>query len=268
MGTLGLSAEQKAFYAENGYVIAKGVFSKDEARQLCDEAHALAERLQKIRSIDATWSSVKNADESTKTIIYHCHDVQFQSAAFARMLVDPRFTRIAQDVIGPNVQLHHTKMFIKPPEKGSPFPMHQDYPYFPHEKHTMTAAIVHFDDAPIEKGCVRVVPGSHKLGPLTPFNKTDLSLSPVEYPVEKATPCAAQSGDVLFFNYLTIHGSGVNTSNEARTTVLIQMRDPLDQPSVKTHESRGQGMMLAGIDPSCGTTKAKSETKSTVAMGM
>src|SRR5258706_2051380 len=25
---------------------------------------------------------------------------------------------------------------------------------------------IHFDDAPLEKGCVRVVPGSHKLGPL------------------------------------------------------------------------------------------------------
>jgi hypothetical protein len=54
---------------------------------------------------------------------------------------------------------------------------------------------------------------------------------------------------VLFFSYLTIHGSGVNVSNEARTTVLVQMRDPLDPPTLKTHLSRGQGMMLRGIDP-------------------
>ena len=54
---------------------------------------------------------------------------------------------------------------------------------------------------------------------------------------------------MLFFNYLTVHGSGVNVSPEARTTLLVQMRDREDMPTVKTHESRGQGMMLRGYDP-------------------
>jgi ectoine hydroxylase-related dioxygenase (phytanoyl-CoA dioxygenase family) len=107
--------------------------------------------------------------------------------------------------------------------------------------------VVHFDDAPLEKGCLRVVPGSHKLGPLE--HQGSHHLPPEQYAVEDATPCPAKAGDVLFFNYLTIHGSGVNTSDEARTTLLIQMRDPLDKPTVKTHESRGQGMMLRGVDP-------------------
>ncbi len=64
-------------------------------------------------------------------------------------------------------------MFIKPPGKGSPFPLHQDYPYFPHQLTTMGAAIFHFDNAPLEKGCVRVVPGSHKKGPLPHLPKVD-----------------------------------------------------------------------------------------------
>jgi hypothetical protein len=46
-----------------------------------------------------------------------------------------------------------------------------------------------------------------------------------------------------------IHGSSMNLSQEARTTLLVQMRDPEDPPTVKTHESRGQGMMLRGYDP-------------------
>ena len=69
-------------------------------------------------------------------------------------------------------------------------------------------------------------------------------------------PCPANAGDVVFFNYLTIHGSGINASSEARTTLLVQMRDPTDPPLKRTHESRGQGMMLAGVDSSCCTTKA------------
>ena len=159
-------------------------------------------------------------------------------------------TGVAADIIGSsNVQLHHTKMFIKPPEKGSPFPMHQDYPFFPHDNHSMIAAIFHFDDAPLEKGCVCVVPGSHKLGPLKHEEAGSFHLPFDQYPLESAVPCPARAGDVLFFSYLTIHGSGVNTSNEARTTLLVQMRDPTDPPTKQVHLSRGQGMMLRGIDP-------------------
>jgi ectoine hydroxylase-related dioxygenase (phytanoyl-CoA dioxygenase family) len=113
----------------------------------------------------------------------------------------------------------------------------------------MIAAILHMDDAPLEKGCVRVVPRSHKQGPLPHNGEGGWHLPLEEYPLESAVPCPAEAGDVLFFSYLTIHGSGVNTSNEARTTVLIQMRDPADPPANEEHRSRGQGMILRGIDP-------------------
>jgi phytanoyl-CoA hydroxylase len=248
-----LTNEQKKFYEENGYVVVQGLLTPEEAANYRQEAHDLAERLSAVRSINATWGSANEVAPGKETKLLHCHDVQFQSAAFARLLVDERLTSAAADIIGPNVQLHHNKMFIKPPEKGSPFPMHQDAPFFPHEQHSMIAAIVHFDDAPVEKGCVRVVPGSHKLGML-PHNSTgSWHLSTEEYPVAEALPITAKAGDVLFFSYLTIHGSGINESSEARTTVLIQMRDPSDPPSLHTHESPGQGMILHGIDPTCGT---------------
>ncbi len=54
-------------------------------------------------------------------------------------------------------------------------------------------------------------------------------------------------------SYLTIHGSGVNVSDEPRTTLLVQMRDPLEPPTESVHLSRGQGMMLRGVDPSAGS---------------
>jgi ectoine hydroxylase-related dioxygenase (phytanoyl-CoA dioxygenase family) len=246
-----LTPEQIEFYRENGYILVKGLLTQAEAVNLRRETHDLAERLSRHGSIDATWGSAREAvAEAAKTQIFHCHDVQFQSAAFSRLIVDPRLTDVAAQIIGSeNVQLHHTKMFIKPPEKGSPFPMHQDAPYFPHDKHSMIAAIIHFDDAPLEKGCVRVVPGSHKLGILEHSGEGGHHLPFEKYPIEEATPCPAEAGDALFFSYLTIHGSGLNTSNEARTTLLVQMRDPEDPPSAQVHLSRGQGMMLRGIDP-------------------
>lgn len=246
-----IDSDQLGFYRENGYLLVEGMLTKGEAADLRRESHALAERLSAHESIDATWGSARGAvAAAVDTKILHCHNVQFYSAAFTRLICDPRLTDVASEIIGsPNVQLHHTKMFIKPPEKGSPFPMHQDQPYFPHDHDSMIAAIVFFDDAPEEKGCVRVVPGSHKLGPLEHSSDGGWHLPFSEYPIESAVPCPAKAGDALFFSYLTIHGSGINVSNEARTTVLVQMRDPEDPPTIKTHESRGQGMMLRGIDP-------------------
>jgi len=249
-----LTPEQIAFYQDNGYLLVKGLLTREEAAELRAECHRLAEQLSAFQSMDATWGSAREAvAEAAETKVLHCHNVQFFSAAFSRLIVDPRLTAVAADIIGaPNVQLHHTKMFIKPPEKGSPFPMHQDQPYFPHDKDSMIAVILHFDNAPIEKGCVRVVPGSHKLGPLEHSREGGWHLPFSEYPISSAVPCEAEAGDALFFSYLTIHGSGINSSNEARTTLLVQMRDPTDQPTIQTHESRGQGMMLRGIDPDAG----------------
>ena len=249
-----LSDTQVEQYKEDGFLHVRGLISADEAAMYRKECHDLAERLSKQTNLDATWGSGRQAVEGAEnTVIYHCHNVQFFSAAFTKLLVNDRLTEGASQVIGsPNVQLHHTKMFIKPPEKGSPFPMHQDAPYFPHDRHTMMAVIIHFDDAPIEKGCLRVVPGSAKLGMLEHNPEGGWHLPFSEYPVESAIPVEAKAGDAIFFNYLCIHGSGINVSQEARTTVLIQMRDPEDPPTVKTHESRGQGMMLRGIDPSAG----------------
>jgi ectoine hydroxylase-related dioxygenase (phytanoyl-CoA dioxygenase family) len=240
-----------AFYHDNGYLLVKGVLTREEAAAFRQECHDLAARLSARESIEATWGSAREGVAGAKdTVLLHCHNVQFQSAAFTRLMTDERIMGLAAQIIGsPNVQLHHNKMFIKPPEKGSPFPMHQDHPYFPHDRHSMIAAILHFDNAPVEKGCVRVVPGSHKLGPVEHVAQGGWHLPFEQYPLESAVPCPAEAGDVLFFSYLTIHGSGINTSDEARTTLLIQMRDPADPPTIKTHESRGQGMMLRGIDP-------------------
>lgn len=243
-------------YHENGYLLVKGLLSKSEAAGYRKECHELVERLAAHKGeVDATWGSARGLDADVPhTAIQHCHDVQFFSSAFSRLLVDDRVTGVAAQVIGsPNVQLHHTKMFIKPPEKGSPFPMHQDYPFFPHAKHSMIAAIFHFDDAPEEKGCVRAVPGSHRLGPLEHESEGGHHLPIDQYPLESAVACPAEAGDVLFFSYLTVHGSGVNVSDEPRTTLLLQLRDPEDRPTVDTHLSRGQGMMLRGVDPRAGT---------------
>lgn len=244
------------FYREQGYVLARGVFSRDEVatfQQEIDELFARAEEAG--RATEATWGGAwrEAAGVGTATAVAtrvdSIHNVQNHSAVFTRMIVDPRLVDRAAELIGPNVQLHHTKLHNKPPAVGSPFPMHQDYPYFPHSRDSVIAAMVHMDDARVENGCMCVVPGSHKLGPIEHRNDGNFYLPLDEWPLERAVTVEADAGDVLFLTYQTVHGSYVNRSEGPRRIVLVQMRDPLDQPLTEQHRSPGQGTMLRGINP-------------------
>lgn len=239
------------FYQDNGYLLKSGLFAAAQLDELEDAFDRIVARRVALRiGTDATWSGEKwrEAYGVTGNQIIHCHDVQAYSASWSKALLHDGMTEALSQCMGsPNVQLHHTKLFQKPPEKGSPFPMHQDHDYFPHERHTMTAAVIYLTDSTEEMGCVAVYPGSHKLGRLETWEGHHLD--PAVYPLEKATLCEAKRGDVLIFSYLTIHGSGVNRSSKARKSVLIQVRDPDDRPITEAHRSHAQGMMLRGIDP-------------------
>ena len=245
-----LAAVRKA-YQTDGYVLVKGLIHPEEARYMRQELHDLFSRMP-AAGFRAWPSAGSVAGAEGKQELQGLHDPQFYCSVFSRMIVDHRFTDAAAAVLAAeNVQLHHTKAFIKPPEKGAPFPLHQDHPFFPHSGHRVAAAIFHLDDAPVEKGCVTVMKGSHRLGPLEHIEEGNWHLPPDEWPVTRAEPVEAKAGDVLIFSYLTIHGSGVNTSDEARTTWLVQFRDPADLPIGDEHTfSRGQGMMLRGRIPS------------------
>jgi hypothetical protein len=126
-----LTHEQIAFYQENGYVLVPVLLSPDEAAAFRQETHALMERLSALRNVDATWGSAKDIAGGAATQLLHCHDVQFQSAVFARLIVDPRLTGVAADLIGPNVQLHHTKAFHQAARKRQPVPDAPGRPLLP-----------------------------------------------------------------------------------------------------------------------------------------
>jgi len=246
-----LTAQQVEHYRDQGYVMAGGVFSTAELDELEGELDALmARRLKNAADVDATWQGAWRKDLEVPTQIQHTHDLQAYSSAWARVLVHDRFTGALSDLLGPNVQLHHTKAFIKPPERGSPFPMHQDYPYFPHELGTMMAAIIHLSDADEEMGCLRVYPGTHKRGPLPVVDPAQPYCDPQEYPIAGAKACPGRRGDVFFFNYLLVHGSDINRSPRTRKTALFQVRDPADRRTDgRPDNSHALGFMMRGVNP-------------------
>jgi phytanoyl-CoA hydroxylase len=248
----------KEQYAEQGFLHVRGVF---DPREVEDMREAIDRILADVEGSEHdenhTWKAV-----AQEAVLKGFHNVQYHDAAFTRAAAHPRMVAVLRELIGPNVQLHHTKMLVKPPEKGAPFPMHQDYPYFPHERHSVVAASVHLDDTDLENGCLRVVPGSHKQGPIEETGESNT----LEVPLEAGTPIPAAAGDVLFFNYLTVHGSGVNASDRTRRNVLFQYRDPEDPPVLnggrEEHVNWGQGLMVAGRNPVYWQTRPRFEVLS------
>lgn len=244
-----IKAQDVDFYNEQGYLLVKGVFNQTEVEEMRLAVGKIIDRAaQAQKDTNHAWQGdFMPKEELKKLVLKGFHDVQYHDASFMRAIVHANMTAVLSQIIGPNVQLHHSKMLVKPPENGAAFPMHQDHPYFPHKQHTMLAASVHLDDANVENGCLHVIPGSHKQGEIPHIGKHYLNAK--EYPISMGTPCPAEAGDVLFFNYLTIHGSPANLSDRTRRNVLFQYRSATDFPTENTHINWGQGLMVCGENP-------------------
>ena len=81
----GLTGEEIAFYEQNGYVLAKGVFTREEAALFREETHALAHRLMSVSDPSVRsegWTSGAKMTNLRRDLM-HCHNVQFHSAILA-----------------------------------------------------------------------------------------------------------------------------------------------------------------------------------------
>ena len=116
-----LTPKQIQFYKDNGYLLAEGVFTPEEIEECVRETDAMFDRVQQSgRRLEGTWRGKWQEtqipkEELGKTSMLGIHNMQYHSAVFTRMLVNPKLAQIVADLIGPNVQLHHTKLHVKPP---------------------------------------------------------------------------------------------------------------------------------------------------------
>jgi non-heme Fe2+,alpha-ketoglutarate-dependent halogenase len=78
----------------------------------------------------------------------------------------PEILDAVEDLIGPDIRLFHLSVWPKDPGTGTYVSWHQDATYFALDPVCHVTAWVALTDAPVEAGCMEVVPGSHKLGQL------------------------------------------------------------------------------------------------------
>lgn len=217
-------------YDKHGYAIARGVVGGALLAELARDFHRAVDQVcSSAGSANARWNSGVNdaLDPERKTVVVHTHQIHQFSSSWARFCFNDRFVDACGALLGDDVVLHHTKLFLKPAGLGAPFPPHQDWTYFPTRNDQMLAAVVAVSDCDEDNGCIRVWPSSHKLGRLDHSSgmaegggEADFAK---RFPFSDSVPAVLAPGDVLFFNYLTVHGSLPNRGGRDRASVLFQL---------------------------------------------
>ena len=219
-------------FNQQGFYLARGLFTRNTIFYLNKEFDRIIDQINTSNeSINARWNSKLTRDiEDPDSVVLHTHNVQCYSQPMLKMVQNKKFLDVVESLIGSDIILHHTKLFLKPPKVGSAFPLHQDWSYFPTEKNTMIAAVVHISDSTNDMGCIRLIPGSNKLGKI---KKSDghsfIKKIHEKHSLKSAIPIEAKSGDVLFFHCCTLHGSMPNISQKPRKTILIQLYSGKDK---------------------------------------
>ena len=219
----------QSIFNKQGYHLEEGLFHKKEIELFEKEFDKIILQLRKSgENINARWGSeLTKTIEPEKSEVIHTHNVQSYSSIMLNMIQNSEFLNIVESIIGHDIILHHTKLFLKPPKIGAAFPLHQDWSYFPTRKNSMIAAIIHLTESNEKMGCLRVVPGSHKLGKIK-NSHGHVSKSKI-HKENSAVPLIAKRGDVVFFHCCTLHGSMTNKSTRPRKTILIQLYSGNDE---------------------------------------
>ena len=213
-------------FKEKGFYAQSSLFTKEALQKYSLEFDRIVTQLKESGEvINARWGSELTKDiEQSESQVIHTHNVQSYSAEMMAMIQNEQFLDAVEELIGPDIMLHHTKLFLKPPGNGSAFPLHQDWSYFPTEKNTMIAAVIHISDSKKDMGCIRVVPGSHKLGKIRNSDgHSFIKKIHGKHSLDEAMEVRASRGDVLFFHCCTVHGSKANNSPLPRKTIVLQL---------------------------------------------
>lgn len=205
-----LSSEQLDHYAERGYVAPVEVFSPSEIRLIRDEIDVALER----------WP-----DELAGQGRNNAHYVL---PVLDRIAHEPRILDCVQQLIGPDVLVGGTTIFLKPPETEGFISWHQDARYIGLEPHNWVTAWLAIDDVDERNGCMRMLPGSHH-APLAEhvdtFAENNLLSRGQEVPdvdESRSEPVVLKAGQLSLHHPRVIHGSGPNLSDRRRLGFAIQ----------------------------------------------
>lgn len=263
-----LSQDQLQFFEEEGYLIIENIVPIELLDQLIVEyggvLDRLAEELCEAGEISCTYDNLPFGERVTA--VYkdsgrsHAQYFDFTlpgaatkadtpfwtGPAVFKALTEPNILDAVESLIGPEIYsnpVQHVR--IKPPEVNvlpgeahtggltNATPWHQDNGVVLPEADETNMLTVWFPllDAPIESGCLKIIPRSHRRELLIHCTGVQgVHLPDPLLELESAMPVPMRRGDVLFLNKHTCHGSLSNLSDRIRWSFDIRY-NPSDQPT-------------------------------------
>ncbi len=210
----------KREFDEQGYTVARGLYSADEAATYRD--HFMALRAQGPHPGDmAGFDTTDNDPLLRYPRMIHMHRWDELSRDW---LLSDRHRTVLSTLLGSEPIAFQSMMYFKPAgARGQA--LHQDNHFLRVQPGTCVATWMALDDCNEENGCLEVVPGSHDL-PVLCHEQADTTKSFTDEGVRlpegmEAVPVPMQPGDVLLFNGALIHGSSPNTSTDRFRRSLI-----------------------------------------------
>jgi len=207
---MSLTAAQKKQYQDDGYVAPIDIFSKEEANEIRKE----------IEYIEKKWP----------------HELEGLGRNYIH-LISPVFDKIChhnkvldavESIIGKNILVCGTTLFVKNHEEKGFVSFHQDAKYIGLEPYNWVTAWVAVTDANEENGCMLMWPGSHKENLKYHDQKFDENnlltrgQTVENVPMDKTKPVILKAGQMSLHHPTVVHGSGLNKSNDRRIGFVIQ----------------------------------------------
>ena len=169
------------------------------------------------------------------------HHEVYRELAFDSPVVD-----VAEDLLGPDVRYHHSKLNFKWSGGGEEVKWHQDIQYWPHTDFSPLTIGIYLEDVDDEMGPMGVVPGSHR-GELFDLTTAEGdwtgSIRDADLPrahPEQAVYLAGPAGSVTVHNCCSVHGSAPNLSPRPRP-LLLQTYAAGDSFPLQTIGTNGLG---------------------------
>ena len=205
-----LSSNQLKQYEEEGFVSPINIFSIDRANKIRKEIELIENKIP---------------EELNKSGRYNAHLI---SPLLDEVTHDAKILDAVESIIGKNILVCGTTLFIKNPNEKGFVSYHQDAKYIGLKPYNWVTAWVAITDSNENNGCMRMWSGSHKDNLKNhdqKFNEGNLltrGQTIKNVPINETTPLILKAGQMSLHHPTVVHGSDLNKSNDRRIGFVIQ----------------------------------------------
>jgi len=212
-----LTAEQLAFYDENGYLVLPGLIPADILDRLrVAGEHWMAAGRDKDGAADG--EDYQFTDRPSGRVMFRIDYVHDKGEpASLELLGSPEILGIAESLAGPNFVPTYEAMVFKDAGDGAPIHWHQDAVHPRNAR--ITNVDIYLDESVAGAGALRVIPGSHhQAADICSLEETH------GWDIPGAIEVPLAPGDVLLHDVMIVHGSPPALGNKLRRTIYYEFR--------------------------------------------